>query len=668
MQKSSRIQAAVRIVLMLGNRLDARPTFQCLLAVTFLFLTVEAFAAKAPLVVPARNDVEIKYIDQARAITNDGELRQELDQMIKSLRGGLDAASKDDADRILKKFGGNQTALNNAAAVAWVQSCPGSSLLLAAEAARLDPSNANAANTLAALLVQAGYAHKGIPLLAYLEKRFPDDPTILNNLGQAWFDVGDKDKARPFFARCIVQAPSHGAAHASLGVIAQSEGKAAEAAAHFKTAAEAVSSPAARYELDRSHGSCAVPPGLLGLLRAHEYFNPHHFIPPEPQNELDKAKSKKAELDAFLRLVATNRSLANAIAKESLAKGQQVFMGQMMSPGNGRFGYGGLDTKRLAQPWQEYASLCVDLRPKIENARREIKALADESMAKQSEVDQDFEKTYGKTFGEGAGPAAGNAFKQLCVDKRKIAQYYLVQMSARYEQFVDKTLVPLRVSANDALNCFPLFEPAPLVKPMFYGVVDTYLEGVAKITEVMPIVVGPCDSTPSVESFARTDELPSPMGCPFNLSINLVVVKLNADCSSLGFEFEAGLDFKAVKNFRSGETTLTAGVGADVGVADINGGFVVSWNKDNKLSYIGMEVGASAGVSGIPGLSGTVDTSSVASGTSVSGSTGSLTPDLAKAGMTSTLGVTIGPNGVEPQIGGSAAAEVLGENLFDAKL
>jgi hypothetical protein len=58
----------------------------------------------------------------------------------------------------------------------------------------------------------------------------------------------------------------------------------------------------------------------------------------------------------------------------------------------------------------------------------------------------------------------------------------------------------------------------------------------------------------------------------------------------------------------------------------------------------------------------------VASGTSVTASKGGLTPDVVKVDASSSVGVTIGPNGVEPQVNGSAAADVMGRNLFGTKL
>jgi tetratricopeptide (TPR) repeat protein len=637
----------------------------------FGLLTASVFAAKNPLQIPARDDAELKLIGQQPAITSTDQLQQDVDQMIKALRAGLDDEDKDDVARTLKAFGNNQPALNNAAAIAWVQNCPGTALLLAAEAVHINAKDTNSANTLAALLVQAGYAHKGIPILEHLAKLFPDDPTILNNLGQGWFDVGEKEKAKGFLGRCIASAPNHGAAQASLGVIAQAEGKAAEATAHFKTAAESNSSPAACYELDRSNTPSATPSSLLRLLRTHEYFNPNHFLPPAPQADLDEYNTKQAELKTFLQLVTSQHDIAVALALDAAAAGQREIMREMMnaksSPAGGaQFDYGRLDGKRLGRPYADFMDRIALISRSITELQNSLGFLSAESAAKQGKLEADWEQTYGDQFGEGKDPTAAlEARKKLCDKKREIAQDCLRALSARYEEFVEQTLPPLRVATNDALNCLPLTIPAPMVRNQFYIVTATYLQTVGLVGAYMPTVGPPCVNLPPSKGSPRDDKLPDANDCPLSLKANLIVAKLKADCKSLSFEFEAGLDFKATKDFRSGETTLSAGVGANAGVANVSGGFVASWNKDNNLSYIGMQVSAGASLSGISGLSGTANTSS---STSVTASTSSFTPDVVNVKASSTLGVTIGPSGVEPTIGGGAAATVLGQDLFETKL
>jgi hypothetical protein len=147
-------------------------------------------------------------------------------------------------------------------------------------------------------------------------------------------------------------------------------------------------------------------------------------------------------------------------------------------------------------------------------------------------------------------------------------------------------------------------------------------------------------------------------------------VKLKGDCKSIALDFEAGLKFSAKKDFQSGETTLKGGLGVDMDVAHIgqlegNAAFVVVWDRGDDLSFVGVESGASASIAGIPGLEGQLETGDATLGGSLPG-TGS--SDIVKVSSETTLGVTLGPRGVEPTLRGNAGIEVLGRDLVRAAL
>lgn len=61
-----------------------------------------------------------------------------------------------------------------------------------------DPSNTDNRNNYAAMLSMCGAPQLAIPLLNSLNQRFPKNSTVLNNIGQAWFGLGDIDKANAY--------------------------------------------------------------------------------------------------------------------------------------------------------------------------------------------------------------------------------------------------------------------------------------------------------------------------------------------------------------------------------------------------------------------------------------------------------------------------------------
>jgi hypothetical protein len=116
---------------------------------------------------------------------------------------------------------------------------------------------------------------------------------------------------------------------------------------------------------------------------------------------------------------------------------------------------------------------------------------------------------------------------------------------------------------------------------------------------------------------------------------------------------------------------------SSIGSAGVTGQMVLVWDAGNDLSFVGVEAIASAKLSGIPGLSGTLagdtldlgrEAGAGSEGPSVTASGPDLTKDLVKAGADTRLGVTIGPKGCDPSLSGEISGQLLGQNIFEAKI
>jgi len=271
-----------------------------------------------------------------------------------------------------------------------------------------------------------------------------------------------------------------------------------------------------------------------------------------------------------------------------------------------------------------------------------------------------------------------------CLARRPIAQAALLQMSEEYEAMVGESLFLWRDLANARLTYLRFATPeARSYRAAFAGAVGAYLVQVKNLNDQLPLLQDPCAGANWMKGPEYELAPVEPGDCPFSLEVKAVVATLKMDCTSIGFDFEAGLAFSVKKDFaHKGETTLTAGVGAkadlfDVGSAAVSGQFVLVWDRGNELSYVGVEAKAGAKISGIPGLSGTLDTDTFnldraagekPEGPSIEVSGEELTKDLVKVGQTTKLGVSIGPKGINPELDGEVSGSVLGEKLFEAKL
>jgi tetratricopeptide (TPR) repeat protein len=93
--------------------------------------------------------------------------------------------------------------ISNTAFAVWLQNAPAASLYLYSKALTADPFNALAANNFSACLIMGGLSEKSVPILEYWNKQKPHEPNLLCNLGNAYFRLGDIDKAIKYLQDCV---------------------------------------------------------------------------------------------------------------------------------------------------------------------------------------------------------------------------------------------------------------------------------------------------------------------------------------------------------------------------------------------------------------------------------------------------------------------------------
>ncbi|HKC37354.1 MAG TPA: tetratricopeptide repeat protein, partial [Chitinophagaceae bacterium] len=76
-----------------------------------------------------------------------------------------------------------------------------------------DITDADNLNNYAAFLIMTGGEQAAIPILQYLNEKYPGNSTILNNLGQAWFGLGDMENAKKFLTTATDLYPNHSMAN-----------------------------------------------------------------------------------------------------------------------------------------------------------------------------------------------------------------------------------------------------------------------------------------------------------------------------------------------------------------------------------------------------------------------------------------------------------------------
>ncbi|ACU05163.1 tetratricopeptide repeat protein [Pedobacter heparinus] len=136
----------------------------------------------------------------------------------------------------LQQKGASIDEMGNAAAALWVGGRTQIALSLMAQVCKDDANNTDNLNNYAAMLTMTGAPEMAIPLLNNLNGQFKKNSTILNNLGQAWFALGDVDQAKKYLDTTLALAASHSQANQTMCLIAQGNGNKTVAIAAAKTA------------------------------------------------------------------------------------------------------------------------------------------------------------------------------------------------------------------------------------------------------------------------------------------------------------------------------------------------------------------------------------------------------------------------------------------------
>ncbi len=129
----------------------------------------------------------------------------------------------------LRKEGGDTAAKMSAAAngLAVWGAWPEATYLMGKAA--LACGKAQDLNNLAAFLTMQRAWHAAAPILITLDARYANNATILNNLGQAWFELGEVKEAERVLTLAVRRAPNHPQANVTKSRIEEACGDKAAA-------------------------------------------------------------------------------------------------------------------------------------------------------------------------------------------------------------------------------------------------------------------------------------------------------------------------------------------------------------------------------------------------------------------------------------------------------
>lgn len=190
-------------------------------------------------VIPKKDVARIKQLPDK--ILTDAELIPYIKNIHIQVEKILKAGDRAEALKIytaLKSEKKSSNQINNILSNLWMAGYTEISLYIMGKECIANMKDANVLNTYAAFLTMQGGEHAALPILQNLNRNFPNNSTILNNIGQAWFGLGDMNNANNFLDKAMKAYGNHSQANQTKSVIQKSEGKTQESIESLKRSLE----------------------------------------------------------------------------------------------------------------------------------------------------------------------------------------------------------------------------------------------------------------------------------------------------------------------------------------------------------------------------------------------------------------------------------------------
>ncbi len=514
----------------------------------------------------------------------------QLGDMLRSTKKQIETAVKPAIVQEVSKItqGQDASALQQSAIGSFYADKPEHALLIGIEAAMKDINDPTGWNNVAAIMNMTGFQHKAIPILMNQLQSDPNNSMMLNNMGQAWLGLGDLGMAEMFLKQCLLQDPLNPEANRSMGMIKFSYDQIEEGMRYFEKELEVAyrrSTMSLMRGNDRSFN-------LFKLFKKRNIPNRDFLselsfgnfkIPALPENTNETANAKIIG-ESFSQSVAEEMMYWHS--KAQLSEKEIAQDGQKMP---------GIYAHYAEALWEDLHKVYTphDLAFFNEFDLNQIKAMLDEYHSKLMAVKC-------PTAPAGASHGEYEAYIQKCCDlKKPIMDAFVAEYNAFVTRCGKRAVGIWKQYLNDLINIVSL-DPTAGNKISVYKNLAEYCSILSQCWGAGQFLDPPQECSAGLTTAEADSIIASArnldLNCPewLNIEVDVIVAKLKGDCSKFGIEAGKLWQASYEHNFRTGTTTLAAGVGvkakffANIGGADIKGMVYVSFDNNNQLSDVGV--------------------------------------------------------------------------------
>ena len=503
----------------------------------------------------------------------------------------------------------NKSAANTAVGL-WMDGKPTLALYMMVEACKANPADAVSLNNYASFLTMCGAEQLALPILNNLNKRYPKNSSILNNITQAWLGLGDIEKANKYADSTIRVYAYHPQANMAKCVIEESKGNIPAA---IEAAKKSISKAYSQekedklkklgYDLkpDDINWDRPMPQDAMGL---GKFSWPDYPLDVE-QNKLllkewndfkNECQEKITELKIKQQLLEEESIEANNIrTKQLISEGQK---GNFIQP---LPGYSAKAIKKLGPGVNDInGNVSFVFAKELELVTNALASAGDyETLL--SEKQKVLDDKYEDQIGEGKP----NPFEAICKDENAIRTEFLSAANGKLHAAYKSYLNYARRRSSDLLYYYQY-----TMWPDQFELAKINAQ-IAWLTEIKDQRVyfkeksDWCKTPPKTKKPGGALQNFDDVACQYVSTMDLGVYKITSSCSNLIGEFDfAGVKIDVTKNVETGRFSGSAMVGVSKGFdgpvgTEVEGSIaaLVEWDNSG-ITDVGAIAGVTANAAG----------------------------------------------------------------------
>lgn len=209
-------------------------------------------------------------------------------------------------------------AISTAASGYWMLGVLQPAIYLMGRACQDDPANPDHLNNYAAFLTMARAEELALPMLIKLNKDYPKNSTILNNMGHAWLGLGDVERAEKYLDSAIALFPNHSQANFTKAHLANARGNTQGAVTATKKSIQRAYSESKKSMLDDLNYKMKAGDLRWGLRMPQNPLIVPNYEWPQYPTTVDQSVALQGEWNAY---VAKLRAEGDSyLAKQKIAE------------------------------------------------------------------------------------------------------------------------------------------------------------------------------------------------------------------------------------------------------------------------------------------------------------------------------------------------------------